>query len=156
MSLGPTQHLLATNQCIYIHIYKYDFHQQIDQMQLGLPSRDYFLHLESEKDLEAYHSYMTDVATLLGANRTEAESQLWDIVKFEKVLANVSSSFKNKNIFFYPRLKTGKYYHEGSSMLCLAFPEVELLFIYIYICLTHKFKTRGKCTFCDKKGTMTM
>ena len=31
-------------------------------MQLGLPSRDYFLHLESEKDLAAYHNYMVDVA----------------------------------------------------------------------------------------------
>jgi len=28
---------------------------QIDQMQLGLPSRDYFLHIESKRDLEAYH-----------------------------------------------------------------------------------------------------
>ena len=65
---------------------------QIDQMQLGLPSRDYFLHLESEKDLEAYHQYMTDVATLLGANRTDAEDQLWKIVEFEQVLANVSTS----------------------------------------------------------------
>ena len=61
-------------------------------MQLGLPSRDYFLHLESEKDLEAYHQYMTDVATLLGANRTDAEDQLWKIVEFEQVLANVSTS----------------------------------------------------------------
>ena len=38
-------------------------------MPLGLPSRDYFLHLESVRDLEAYHEYMTDVAVLLGANR---------------------------------------------------------------------------------------
>ncbi len=42
-------------------------------MPLGLPSRDYFLHMESEKDLEAYHLYMTDVAVLLGANRTGKE-----------------------------------------------------------------------------------
>ena len=63
---------------------------QIDQMQLGLPSRDYFLHIESEKDLEAYHLYMTDVAELLGANRTEAYEELEKVVHFEQVLANVS------------------------------------------------------------------
>ena len=63
---------------------------QIDQMPLGLPSRDYFLHEESEKDLEAYHLYMTDVAELFGANRTEAQAQLWTVVKFEQLLANVS------------------------------------------------------------------
>ena len=59
-------------------------------MQLGLPSRDYFLHLESAKDLEAYHTYMTEVAVLLGANRTQAKEQLWEVIEFEKVLANVS------------------------------------------------------------------
>jgi len=58
-------------------------------MALGLPSRDYFLHLESEKDLEAYHAYMTDVAELLGANRTTAADELWNVVQFEKTLANV-------------------------------------------------------------------
>ena len=58
-------------------------------MQLGLPSRDYFLYLESEKDLEAYHNYMTDVAVLLGANHTTAAEELWDIVVFEQTLANV-------------------------------------------------------------------
>ncbi len=64
---------------------------QIDQMPLGLPSRDYFLHKESEKDLEAYHLYMTDVAELLGANRSNAYQQLGTVVKFEQVLANVST-----------------------------------------------------------------
>ena len=63
---------------------------QIDQMQLGLPSRDYFLHDLSEKDLEAYHQYMTDVAVILGAERVTAEKQLWDVIEFEKQLANVS------------------------------------------------------------------
>ena len=59
-------------------------------MQLGLPSRDYFLHLESEKDLAAYHNYMVDVAELLGANRSYAETELWAVVEFEQQLANVS------------------------------------------------------------------
>ena len=62
---------------------------QIDQMQLGLPSRDYFLHPDSDRDLGAYHNYMTDVAVILGAQPEQAASQLWDVIQFEKQLANV-------------------------------------------------------------------
>ena len=36
---------------------------QVDQPQLGLPSRDYFLQPESQRNLAAYHSYMTEVVT---------------------------------------------------------------------------------------------
>ena len=32
---------------------------------------------------------MTDVAVILGANRSDAESQLWDVIEFEIKLANV-------------------------------------------------------------------
>ena len=31
---------------------------QLDQMQLGLPGRDYYLKTSSAKDLKAYHRYM--------------------------------------------------------------------------------------------------
>ena len=34
---------------------------QVDQPQLGLPSRDYFLKPESQRNLNAYHNYMTEV-----------------------------------------------------------------------------------------------
>jgi len=63
---------------------------QIDQPTLGLPSRDYYLHPESQRDLQVYFEYMTDVAVILGANRSDAESQLWDVVEFEIKLANIS------------------------------------------------------------------
>ena len=66
------------------------FSAQIDQMQLGLPSREYFLHKDSDRDLEAYHNYMTDVAVILGAPRQNASNQLWEVIQFEKLLANVS------------------------------------------------------------------
>jgi len=69
-------------------------------MALGLPSRDYFLHPDSEKDLEAYHSYMTDVAELLGANRSRAADELWKVVQFEQLLANVSQNLLKNAIFF--------------------------------------------------------
>ena len=48
---------------IYLPVY---FWLQIDQLQLGLPSRDYFLDAESDRDLNAYHTYMTEVSHLLG------------------------------------------------------------------------------------------
>lgn len=58
-------------------------------MQLALPSRDYYLKSSSEGDMEAYHKYMTHVATLLGANATFAKEDLQDVVEFERRLANV-------------------------------------------------------------------
>lgn len=63
---------------------------QLDQMQLGLPSRDYYLKQSSEGDLEAYHKYMTNVAVLLGANKSTAKEELKLVVEFERQLANVS------------------------------------------------------------------
>ena len=34
---------------------------QLDQMQLGLPGRDYYLKTSSARDLKAYHRYMVPV-----------------------------------------------------------------------------------------------
>ena len=36
---------------------------QVDQPQLGMPSRDYFLKPQSEKSITAYENYMTEVAS---------------------------------------------------------------------------------------------
>ena len=63
---------------------------QIDQPNLGLPSRDYYLHAESQRDLQVYFEYMTDVAMIMGANKSEAEKQLHDVIELEIQLANVS------------------------------------------------------------------
>lgn len=65
-------------------------------MQLALPSRDYYLKSSSEGDMEAYHRYMTNVAVLLGADKTTASEDLRKVVEFERKLANVS-----KFIFIY-------------------------------------------------------
>lgn len=67
-------------------------------MQLGLPSRDYFLKDSSAEALEAYHRYMTEIAILLGANKSTAPFELLKIIDFEIQIANVS----NFNIFFSP------------------------------------------------------
>jgi len=63
---------------------------QIDQPQLGLPSRDYFLQEESKRNLLAYHEYMTQVSILLGANSSTASESLMEVLKFEQLLANIS------------------------------------------------------------------
>lgn len=58
-------------------------------MQLALPSRDYYLKSSSEGDMEAYHTYMTNVAVLLGADKATAREDLRSVVEFERQLANV-------------------------------------------------------------------
>ncbi|CAH0555807.1 unnamed protein product [Brassicogethes aeneus] len=63
---------------------------QMDQMQLALPSRDYYLKKSSEGDMTAYHKYMTNIAVLLGANKTSASEELEQVVEFERRLANAS------------------------------------------------------------------
>ncbi|KAJ8920319.1 hypothetical protein NQ315_011981 [Exocentrus adspersus] len=63
---------------------------QMDQMSLALPSRDYYLKASSEGDMLAYHKYMTNIAILLGANRTTASEELKEVVEFERRLANAS------------------------------------------------------------------
>lgn len=73
------------------------FSLQLDQMQLALPSRDYYLKASSEGDMEAYHKYMTNVAVLLGANKTSASEELKLVVELERKLANVSG-FKFRKV----------------------------------------------------------
>ncbi|ENN73974.1 hypothetical protein YQE_09430, partial [Dendroctonus ponderosae] len=63
---------------------------QMDQMALGLPSRDYYLKQSSEGDRQAYHKYMTNIAVLLGANKTTASDELKKVIEFERKLANAS------------------------------------------------------------------
>jgi len=51
----------------------------------------------------AYYNLMVESATLLGADRREAEQQLLDVLQFETTLANVSlSSIINKSLSLYP------------------------------------------------------
>ncbi|XP_070151013.1 neprilysin-1 [Polyergus mexicanus] len=63
---------------------------QLDQMQLALPSRDYYLKKSSEAELKAYHNYMTSVAILLGANPPSAGEEFNRVIVLEKQLANAS------------------------------------------------------------------
>lgn len=61
-------------------------------MQLGLPSRDYFLKDSSAEALQAYHKYMSEVAVLLGANKSTAPFELLKIIEFEIEIANITQT----------------------------------------------------------------
>ncbi|XP_076754338.1 M13 family metallopeptidase neprilysin 2 isoform X2 [Xylocopa sonorina] len=61
----------------------------LDQAYLGL-SREYLSKGFEDKIVQAYYSYMVDIAVILGANKSEAEMQLRDSLQFEMDLANIS------------------------------------------------------------------
>ncbi|XP_078042097.1 neprilysin-1 isoform X2 [Augochlora pura] len=63
---------------------------QLDQMQLALPSRDYYLNKSSKAALDAYHKYMINVAVLLGADPADAHVDFDKVIYLEQQLANVS------------------------------------------------------------------
>ncbi|XP_059475395.1 neprilysin-1-like [Neocloeon triangulifer] len=63
---------------------------QLDQMELALPGRDYYLKKSSENEIKAYHKYMIEVAQLLGAKTETASDELLKVLQLERRLANAS------------------------------------------------------------------
>lgn len=61
----------------------------MDQADLGLPSREYYV--QGTQQLEAYGRFMVDIAQLLGASLDQAERDMRDALEFESQLANVRS-----------------------------------------------------------------
>lgn len=62
---------------------------QLDQTQLGMPSRDYFLK-EDREQVNAYQRYAQAVAEALGANPNTAATEMADMVAFESQVANLT------------------------------------------------------------------
>lgn len=60
----------------------------MDQLQLGLPGRDYYLN-NSDATLTAYHEFMTAVAVLSGAEKLYASKEMRKVLDFEILLASV-------------------------------------------------------------------
>ena len=60
----------------------------IDQAALGL-SREYLIKGMNNTIVQAYYSYMVDMAVLYGADKTKAEKELRESLEFEFDLANV-------------------------------------------------------------------
>lgn len=65
---------------------------QIDQTSLGLPTRDYFLQDENKSYLEAYKTYMEEIAVLLGASPHRVKREVHELVEFETTLATITAS----------------------------------------------------------------
>ena len=63
----------------------------LDQPTLGI-SREYLVAGLQHREVAAYLSYMVDIATMLGADRQQAELEMLEVVQFEMELANISLS----------------------------------------------------------------
>ncbi|XP_076162840.1 M13 family metallopeptidase neprilysin 2 isoform X2 [Ptiloglossa arizonensis] len=61
----------------------------LDQASLGL-SREYLSKGLDDKIVQAYYSYMVDIAAILGADKTRAKTELKESLEFEMELANIS------------------------------------------------------------------
>lgn len=68
----------------------------MDQVQLGLPSRDYYLN-STDSILKAYHEFMTTVATMYGAEEKFAGEEMRKVLDFEILLARVKCDFASKS-----------------------------------------------------------
>ncbi len=62
---------------------------KLDQTQLGMPSRDYYLKGNNEPRITAYRNFAIQIAELLDANPTTAKNEMTDMVEFEIKIANV-------------------------------------------------------------------
>ncbi|CAM6031901.1 unnamed protein product, partial [Sphagnum compactum] len=62
----------------------------LDQASLGMPDRSYLLRGLNDSAVAGYYKLMVESAIILGANRTTAEEQMLEALKFETVLANFS------------------------------------------------------------------
>ncbi|XP_077998346.1 neprilysin-1-like [Glandiceps talaboti] len=73
---------------------------KFDQASPSLPSREYYLDgaqdIAGNKFLKAYYEFMLKVSLMLGANKTEAEKQLKEVVEFEIAMVNLTSPSENR------------------------------------------------------------
>jgi len=76
----------------------------LDQPGLGL-SREYLVKGVEDEDIQAYLTYMTDMAVLLGADEEEAKEQMLETLLFEIKLAEISvprEERRNKSLLYNP------------------------------------------------------
>lgn len=85
---------------------------QVDQLILALPSREYYMKGSSKSDLMAYHSYMTKIAMILGADPATVADDMQEVLDFETQLANVN--FRKKSIYLIVK-ENRKYFQLFSS-----------------------------------------
>lgn len=69
--------------------YKFRFLPQFDQPALGL-SKEYFSKGLDHELVRAYKKYQVDFAVIFGASSKDAQKEMFDVLLFEKSLADVS------------------------------------------------------------------
>jgi predicted metalloendopeptidase len=92
--------------------------EQLDQASLGMPDRSYLLRGLNDSAVAGYYKLMVESAIILGANRTTAEEQMLEALKFETVLANVTKFISSliiiitthfSNLVFFASRRKKKY-----------------------------------------------
>ena len=71
----------------------------IDQASTGL-SREFLIKGMDDTIVQAYYSYMVDMAVLFGAERNNAEKEMRESLNLEFALANVIFNFLNASLVF--------------------------------------------------------
>ena len=66
------------------------FYLQLDQAELGMPSREYYMKGHDDVGVQVYEQFAINVAILFGANASNAEREIREMIDFEIKLANVS------------------------------------------------------------------
>lgn len=86
---------LYTNSPPLMDMYVYDDSKNptrnilyIDQPQLGLPDREYFLRGRNDRKLLAYQKYAQEMAVIFGAEESTASEDMKDVVDYEIEIAN--------------------------------------------------------------------
>ncbi|XP_061163331.1 neprilysin-like [Saccostrea echinata] len=64
---------------------------QLDQPELGMPSRDYYLRGVEDEDVQIYEKFAINVAMMFGANETQARIDMREMVELEIELANITT-----------------------------------------------------------------
>lgn len=82
---------------------------QIDQPDFGMPSREYYLNDRVSDYIHAYLQYMVDTAVLFGANQTDAERDMYQVLQFETKIANITkpSSERHDTGAIYNKMSIG-------------------------------------------------
>jgi len=70
--------------------------RQVDQPDLGMPSRDYYLKGRNDTTLLAYETKLREIMVALGVEEATARQDAVDIVDMEIQLANVRRSYTFK------------------------------------------------------------
>lgn len=69
---------------------------QLDQPELGMPGREYYLKESDGEYKDAYLRFMISMAQLLGAAEETAKREMTEVLEFEEKLANVRAFYKKR------------------------------------------------------------